>query len=434
MWPFGRKQVEQRAITSIDGYWPDFSEPSMALGHVSVSRALSLVPVFAAARLLADSIAALPLVLYKKDAQGIARRQPTPALFTNPSIHGTPFDWLHRGTTSMALNGDAIGLVTARDYYGYPTMVEWLNPEQVATQDGQLYGPGSFMNPIWWWYGRPLDPENLVHIPWFTMPYRVRGLSPLGAFQLTANVGIGAEEYAANWYQQGGVPPGTFRNTQRTFEEKDANEISNRFTNRLRSRKPLVYGNDWEYTPISIKPHEALFVETMRLTATQIAVIYGIPPEKIGGLTGGSLTYSTVEQNTLDYLTMSLRPWLVRWEMALTNLFPRPYFAKFDTNELQRVDAQTKAEIDALSLGFHQPGWMDSDEVRAARDLPPRGPNSPEALKAKAIEQEAAQANDDTQQQLKTVADVDKATTPQSKISNSNNALSAAKPAATKGN
>jgi HK97 family phage portal protein len=437
MWPFSKK-TEQRSLTQIEGYWPDFSDGAMALGHVSVSRAMALVPVFGAIRLIADSVASLPLNLYgPPDDRGVSQRQPTPSLFANPSIHGTLHDWLFRGTAGMAGYGDAIGLVTARDYYNYPTMVEWLNPEQVATQDGKLYGPGSFMNPLWWWYGRPIDPRDLVHIPWFTMPYKVRGLSPVGAFQLTANVGIGAEEYAANWYGNGGVPPGTFRNTNRTFDEKDADKMTARITARLQSRKPLVYGSDWEYNPIAIKPHEALFVETMRLTATQIAVIYGVPPDKIGGSTGDSLTYATVEQNTIDYLTFSLRAWLVRWEQALTALFPRGYYAKFDEADFIRLDAKTRAEIDAISLGFNPPAWMEVDEVRANRNLPP----STKLNKLEVPPPQPALPNKPGQQQLKAPSTNGQPMmrdrvngNGSSKISNNNHALSGSTPTGAKGN
>lgn len=435
MWPFGRK-VEERALTNIQG-WPDYSDGPTALGQVSVSRALALVPVFGAVRLIADSVASLTPNLYTANGD-IAVRQPTPSLLANPSIHGTLFDWLHRGTAGMASNGDAIGLVTQRDYYGYPTMIEWLNPEQVATQDGKLYGPGSFMNPLWWWYGRPIDPRDLVHIPWFTMPYKVRGMSPVGAFQLTANAGIGAQEYAANWYAHGGVPPGTFKNSERTFKKEDADQITAMLTSRLQSRKPLVYGRDWEYNPIAIKPHEAQFIETMRLTATQIAVIYGLPPEKLGGSVGDSLTYSTVELNTIDYLTFSLRPWLVRWEQALTNCFPRGQFVKFDTADFIRLDAKTRAQIDQMSLGFNPPAWREVDEVRADHDWAP----SAKLNKAQALAQQAKQPQAPANGQPPTKAQpstngqsmMRDRQSPNGKISNNNQHLSGSKPAGAKGN
>lgn len=369
MWPFKRSRggEEQRALSE----WPwDTGPAPFSARAVSVERALSLVPVFGAARLLADNIAGLTPKLYTAGVKGVPKLQPTPSLFVNPSVHGTMFDWLHRAVTSMALWGDAVGLVTERNYYGFPTMAEWLDPATVAVNESALTGQGSYMNPLWTWWGRPVATENLIHIPWFCLPYRIRGLSPIGAYAVAANVGLGAQEYAAAWFENGGVPPGTFRNSNQRVPKEDADEITARVTRRLQSRQPLVYGNDWEYVPIAIKPNEAQFIETSRLTATQIAVIYGVPPEKIGGQTGETMTYSNVEQNSLDFLTFSLRPWLIRIEAALSNLFPRGTFVKFDTAELLRVDAKTQAEIDRISLGPSEP-YRTADEVRADHDWPP---------------------------------------------------------------
>lgn len=371
MWPFGKRE-EQRAITQ-KTWGPGGSDSDFPGLPSSVTmdcnRALSLVPVFGAARLLADSIASLPPVLYTRDNKGIPRRQPTPALFNEPSIHGTLPDWLHRMVVSMALQGDAIGLKTRYDFYGFPTMVEWLNPERVVVQDAFLTGKGSYTDPMWWWWGRPIDPRTLVHIPWFTMPYKVRGLSPIEAFRVTASTGLSAEAYADQWFENGGVPPGTFRNSELTVSEDDATKITNRLVSKMRSRKPIVYGRDWTYEPITIKPHEAQFVETMRLTATNIAVIYGLPPHKLGGSTGDPLTYTSTEQDALDYLIFSLRPWLVRGEAALSKLFPPQFYVKFDTSELLRTDALTRAQVDQISLG--NMAYRTPDEVRADHDWGP---------------------------------------------------------------
>jgi HK97 family phage portal protein len=369
IWPFKGKQQgeEQRAIER----WPwDVGGPPPYV-PVDVDKALKLVPVFGAARFLADNIAAMPLRLLRSGPDGVLQRLPDPPLFNQPSVHGTSFDWVHRCVTSMALGGDAVGYTTARDYYGFPTMVEWLDPNSVAVYDGQLSGPGSYMDPIWTWMGRQVAKEDIVHIPWFCRPYKIRGHSPISAFQLTANIGLGAQEYASDWFANGGVPPGVMRNALQKVSSEDARTIATRITNRLRTRQPLIIGNDWEYTPIAIKPHEAEFVATCQLTATQIAVIYGMPPDKLGGTTGNSLTYSTVEQNSVDLLTFTLRPWLVRIEKALSNLFPRGTYVRFDPAELLRMDALSKAQVDAISLGYYPPGWKAIGEVRAGNDLPP---------------------------------------------------------------
>lgn len=374
MWPFSKRGSEERR--SIDGV-PWGSNQWGAGGRqqesFSPERALKLVPVFGAVRFLADNIAAMApgLGLYKLGVDDIAVRQPTPSLFANPSIHGTLFDWLHKAVISMGLQGDGIGLVTQRDYLNFPTMIEWLNPINVQTLDRAIEGPGSYVDPRWYWWGRPMDPKDLLHIPWFCLPWRVRGLSPIGAYAATMGIGLGAQEFANDWFRNGGVPPGTFQNKTQKVLPDDADEISSRLTKHIRKHQPLTYGMDWEYTPIQVSPHEAKFIETMQMVATEIAVIYGVPPEKIGGVVGDSLTYSTVEMNSLDCLTFSFRPWLVRFEYAFSTCFPRGYFVRFDTAEFLRVDAKTRAEIDALSLGTTQLGWKKADEVRASYNLPP---------------------------------------------------------------
>jgi phage portal protein BeeE len=71
-------------------------------------------------------------------------------------------------------------------------------------------------------------------------------------------------------------------------------------------------------------------VQTMRLTASQIASIYGIPPEMIGGETGGSMSYSSPEQRQIELVQFSLLPWLALLESHLSNLLPRGQYVKFD--------------------------------------------------------------------------------------------------------
>lgn len=353
---------EQRAISVP---W-DVGGP---LRHASVSpeQALSLTPVFAAVRLLASQVASLPLQAYRKTGDG-RMRIPAPSLFVNPSVQGTLYDWLHRAVTSLALRGNAFGLITQRDRDQYPTMVEWLHPDDVFVEDRMASGPGSFTNPIWYWQGRIIPAEDLVHIPWFTVPGRVLGLSPIGACAVTVSTGISAQNYTSDWFDNGAVPPGEFKNTEKKVDQVEADIISARLNNAIRRRKPLVYGSDWEYKPISVSAHEAKFVETLKMNATQIAAVYGIPPEMIGGETGSSLTYATVEQNSLNFLKFTLRPWLELLEAAFYRLSPRPQYVKFNIDALLRSDLTTRmgAYKTAREIGLN-----NVDELRALEDEAP---------------------------------------------------------------
>jgi HK97 family phage portal protein len=358
-----RAPEEQRAIVALP--W-DAGGP-MRPASVSAEQALGLVPVFAAVRLLASQVASLPLQTYRKTGD-TRMKIPSGPLFLRPSVQGTLYDWLHRCVTSLALRGNAYGLITQRDRDQYPTMVEWLHPDDIRCDDRAASGPGSFANPTWYWMGRYVPTEDLVHIPWFTVPGRVQGLSPIGACAATISTGISAQNYTSDWFDNGAVPPGEFRNTEKKVVQADADVISARLNAAIKRRKPLVYGNDWEYKPISVSAHEAKFVETLKMNATQIAAVYGIPPEMVGGEAGGALTYNTVEQNSLNFLKYTLRPWLELLEAAFYQLSPRPQYVKFNIDALLRSDLTTRMQAYNTA---RQIGLQNIDEQRALEDLPP---------------------------------------------------------------
>ena len=360
---FWRRTEEQRVITGLP--WDVGGQ--LPVKPVTTDQALSLVPVFGAVRLLASQISTLPLQTYRK--VGDSRTKiPTGSLFTNPSAHGTSYAWLHRCVTSLALRGNAYGLITARDNMGYPTMIEWLHPDHVQVEDQALSGPGSYSQPIWYWMGRIVPTEDLVHIAWFTVPYRVKGLSPIEACAATISTGVSAQVYTADWFNNGAVPPGKFKNTQKTVSQPESDEIKARLTAAIRSRKPLVYGADWEYDPIAVAANEAKFIETMQLNATQIASIYGIPPEMLGGSTGNSLTYSTVEQNSINFVKFTLRPWLELLEETFSQLLPRPQYVKFNVDALLRGDLTTRMTAYQTA---RQIGLNNIDELRNLEDWAP---------------------------------------------------------------
>lgn len=333
-------------------------------------RALTLVPVYASVRLLADTVATLPLKAYRKVGDERQPMSSLPQLFSQLDDDGTLTDWLHRCMTSLTLRGNAYGLITARDGMAFPTSIEWLSPNDMHCDDRIP------VRPLWYWRGRPLPAEDLVHIPWFTVAGKVQGLSPIEAYAQTINVGLQAQEYGSSWFGSGGVPPGTFKNKVETVDQTQADIISARVTKAIRGRKTLVYGSDWDYSAISVNPEQAQFVQTQKLTATQIAAIYGIPAELIGGDTGGNLTYSSPEQNMSQLATMTLRPWLVKLERKFSAILPSRQYVKFNADALVRADLASRYAAYRIASDI---GLLTKDEMRASED---RAPLPPDAVMA----------------------------------------------------
>jgi HK97 family phage portal protein len=329
---------------------------------VSADRAISLIPLFACVRILSDNVASLPLQTFRKLGERREQTSFVPELLWQPAARDNLFEWLHKCVVSIALRGNAYGLIVNRDEFGFPTQVEWLHPDDVYVDE---YRPTM---PIYYWMGQIVPTEDIVHIPWFVMPGKVVGLSPVQAFAATIGVGLSATEYGRSWFDNGGTPPAVFKNSQKTVNPAESEEISDRLATRMRSRKPLVHGSDWEFKPIQVNPEESQFIETMKLNATQIAAIFGIPPEDVGGEPGGSLTYATVEMNQIKLATSTLRPWLVRIETKLSHLMPVRTFVKFNVDAMIRTDLKTRYEAHQIALDS---GWRNVDETRQIEDLPP---------------------------------------------------------------
>jgi HK97 family phage portal protein len=268
--------------------------------------------------------------------------------------------------TSLLLQGNAWGLVTGRDGYGFPTGIEWIPPDDVTVVDDEEQ-PWNPLRARIYVFGRQMDRSELFHIKAFSVAGRTEGISPLRAFALTVTSGLEAERYGTDWYKSGGFPPGTFQNNEIEIDASQAAEIRESLVSSLRRREPLVYGRDWDYKPVVVPPSESQFLQATQMNATQIAAVYGLPPDRVGGNRGDSLTYNTVEMSTLQIIE-ALRPWLVRLETAFFDIIPSNRYVRFNTDALLKTDLRTRTEIYAQQRAM---GMRTTDEIRDLEDLPP---------------------------------------------------------------
>ena len=340
-----------------------------------IDSVLGLAAVYSCVRYIADAVASLPINVYRNNPDGTTTKLPSSQLLDNPSadINTTMYDWLFMCLSSALLWGNAWGLITSRtgvsspNGLGYPQTVDWLPPDRVQVRDDEQ-APENPMKAKVYYNGVLVDRQQLVHVRAFVIPGRLAAISPMRAFATLYEQGNSALEYTATWFRNGGFPPGTFQNMAEEVDETAAKEIRRRLTDTLRLHEPLVYGKDWDYKPVVVPPNEAAFVTAMQLNATQVAAVYGVPPTKVGGTRGDSLTYATQEQETLSLITDTLRPWLVRMEHLFSALLPATQFVRFNTDALLKTDLKTRTEIYQQQRNM---GLKTVDEIRAIEDLPP---------------------------------------------------------------
>lgn len=333
-------------------------------GLSSVDAGLALAPVYSAVRLIAEGVGKLPVNQYR-DTGTRKVKMPAGPLITAPSNYLRPFDWKVCGVTMALLHGMAYALITSRDGYGNPTSAEWLPSELVTVIDSSPYNP---MKAKFYYAGRPVNREDLFIIRGLTVAGRTEAISPLRAFQSLIESGHNALEYGNGWYRSGGFPPGVFKNVTQTVTAEQSTEIKKRLVRAIRTHEPLVIGSDWEFSPITVPPNEAQFIQSMQLNATQVAAIYGIPPERIGGSRGDSLTYSTQEQESISLITDTLDPWLVRFEEAYSEALPQPQVAEFDRDARIRHDITTRYGVYRTARDI---GLFNVNELRELEDREP---------------------------------------------------------------
>jgi HK97 family phage portal protein len=337
-----------------------------------VGEAIGLPALYSATKILADGAASLPLRVYSRTS-GVTSRYEGPTVFDQPSVYEQKFSWIFSAMSSLLLHGNAWGLITGKDAYGFPRGIEWLPPEQVYVEENNQNEGFNPSRTKVFFRGRqmkwmPMDPDReLVQIKAFSQAGCIEGVSPIRKFAQTIMAGRQMEEYGLSWFNNGGFPPGIFKNQELEVDPDSAAKIKAMLTSALRGREPLVYGRDWDYTPVSVPPAEAQFIDAMQLNATQIAAIFNLPPDRVGGKRGDSLTYNTVEQSTLQIIE-ALHPWLIRFEEVFSSLLPNKRYVKFYSDALLRTDLQTRTNIWNTQRRM---GLRTIDEIRNEEDLAP---------------------------------------------------------------
>lgn len=350
------RKTEQRAITGLP--WDIGGSRYDRAGQ---ERALALTPVFAANRHITDLASTLPLKAYRKVGEERQPQPDLPKMFADLEADGMLIAWLSQAITSVVIRGNAVGLIASTDGFGLPTNVAWLSMDRVQVDDSSGVG-------IWYVDGRRVARRDLVHIPWITVPGKTLALSPIEYYAATIGLGLDTQEYGADWFRNGGIPPGKFKNTAQVITPEAAQTIGERLLSSMRAHRPLVYGSDWDYEPISIPPNQAQFIETQKLTANQVAAIYGINPVEVGGEPPNGLTYSNeTDRHTMQRLA-NIRPYLTRFERAFASWLPDRDYVKFNADAIVRADILTRHQVYQIQ---RQIGLLSINEQRALEDLPP---------------------------------------------------------------
>lgn len=345
---------------------------------VNERSAMQMTAVYSCVRILSEAVAGLPLHLYRYTADGSKEKAADNPLYfllhDEPNPEMTSFVFRETLMTHLLLWGNGYAQII-RNGKGEVVALYPLMPNRMAVDrddKGQLYyeyqtssdeahtTKGGTVR---------LKPTDVLHIPGLGFDGLV-GYSPIAMAKNAIGMAIACEEYGAKFFANGATPGGLLEYPGTVKDPEKVRESWNKgFGGSSNSNKVAILEEGMKYTPISISPNEAQFLETRKFQINEIARIFRVPPHMVGDLEKSS--FSNIEQQSLEFVKYTLEPWLIRWEQAMARVLisqndKAAFFIKFNVDGLLRGDYQSRMGGYATA---RQNGWMSANDIRELENL-----------------------------------------------------------------
>lgn len=338
---------------------------------ISEETALHYSPFFAGVNAVSTDIAKLPLPVYERldrgkrkatehPLYGVLHDEPNPQMppiVLKRTVQAHAMTW---GTGFCRIVWSNAGFVKEL----WPLRPDRMKPEIIHT------GPGTFT--VNWLYNDPVNGINTRFFPDEILPIGglgydgIRGYSIVAMARNSLGLGVAAETYGSQLFNNGARPGGALRHPKTLSDGAQkrlrANwELLHRGLDRAQQVAILEEGLEWQ--DIGIPPEDAQFLETRKLQVTEATRWTRIPPHKIGDLEHA--TFTNIEHQGLEYVIDTLGGWLVTWEQTtnmrcLVGPERQRFFVENIVDALLRGDIKSRYE--AYAVG-RQNGWLNGDDI-----------------------------------------------------------------------
>ena len=348
---------------------------SFFIGHSSSGKrvnektAMTMSAVYSCVRILSETLASLPLHVYEITDVG-SRKATNHSLYhllhNEPNPEMTSFIFRETLMTHLLLWGNAYAQIIRNgkgDVLGlYPLMPDKMKVDRDENNTIYYEYLSSSGEKV------KLTNRDILHIPGLGFDGLV-GYSPIAMAKNAIGMSIAAEEYGAKFFSNGATPSGILEHPGTVKNAESLRESWTRGFSGNNSHKVAILEEGMKYTPISISPNEAQFLETRKFQINEIARIFRIPPHMVGDLEKSS--FSNIEQQSLEFVKYTLDPWVIRFEQAfnrrlLKDTEKSKFYVKFNVDGLLRGDYVSR--MNGYAVG-RQNGWMSANDIRALENL-----------------------------------------------------------------
>jgi HK97 family phage portal protein len=356
----------------LDDYW------YMPLGYrtdsgelISPETAMRISTVWACVKIISETLASLPLVVYRKRKDGGKDKATDHWLYNllhnEPNYAQTSLEWREMMQGHLCLRGNAYSFINWNGRKAdslipfHPDMVEPKRMTDGSIQYEVTSGAGTKKYYL---------ASQILHIPALSFD-GLKGLNPIEYVAQSLGLSIAAEKFGAKFFKNGTKASGVVMYPNQ-LGDKGQENLRKSIAKHIGGDNifsPLVLEEGAKWEQLSINPEDAQFLETRKYQAIDICRIFRVPPHMVAEL--DKATFSNIEHQSLEFVIHTIRPWLVRWEQRFNKqLFnnDEEYFAEFKVDGLLRGD--TKSRYEAYGKGI-QDGWLNRNEARDMENLNP---------------------------------------------------------------
>lgn len=362
------------------GFWGQFLGTGSSSGKcVTVDTALRVSTVWACVRLIAETIATLPLGVYRRMPDGSREIDSSHPLYNvfvaSPNEHMTPVQFWEAMLASMLLRGNAFAQIHRAA--GRVVALTFLLPSRMKLECKNGI--------IQYWYDFPvtgrreLQPSELLHIPAFSLDGRI-GLSPISYGADVFGAAMSADDAANSTFKNGMMPTVAFK-VDRVMKPEQRDEFRKyveTVSGAMNAGKAPVLEAGVTPEAIGISPTDAQLLETRGWSVEEVCRFFRVPPWMVGHTEKNTSWGTGLEQQVIGFLTFALSTWLRRIEKAVLKQLMSPaerltHYAEFALEGLLRADSAGRASFYSTMV---QNGIYTRDDCRVRENLPRRGGNA----------------------------------------------------------
>lgn len=380
LWSKFKRIFGQGSWSAADDRWyaPFLGLETNAGAKVDYNSAMGIPAVWACTRIIAESIASLPLHLYTRKERGKDRASNHPLYSllhdqSNPEMSAMSFretmtyHILHWGNCFAEKEMDQIGRVKALWPIG-PDRVEVrrnMDTREIFYRI-RIENTGET---------KDIPRDQMLHIPGLSFNGIV-GVSPITKMREAIGFALATEEFGARFFGAGTHPGLVVSHPGKLGEQAHKNlkdSLASVYSGLGKSHRLMLLEEAMKVEKIGFSPEDSQFLQTRAFELAEICRIWRVPLHLVQEYSKGT-SYASNEQQSLEFVIHTLRPWLVRLEQSynnqlfLTDLERRRYFFEHLVDGLLRGDIAARYE--AYTKGRNG-GWLSANDVRELENLNP---------------------------------------------------------------